>query len=223
MNINFVPSIETTIKGRLLNLIGIITMFLISGGHVMADDQMTQRAKAFVTAHEEKFASLERRANLAWWNANITGKDEDFAAKEEAQNAIDAALADPKAFAEVKTLKEAVDKKQIDDPMLRRCVEVLYRLYLEKQVDPELLRRIVAKSNAVEKTFNTFRAQVNGREITDSEVRRILKESRDSVQRKQVWTASKVVGQRVANDLRELVQLRNEAAKKLNSSQAERQ
>lgn len=215
MNIRFVTSIKTMIESRLSNLIGIVTILLISGGHVMADDQMTQRARAFVTAHEQKFASLERRANLAWWNANITGKDEDFAAKEEAQNAIDAALADPKAFAEVQALKEAVDKKQIDDPMLRRCVEVLYRLYLEKQVDPELLRKIVSKSNAVEKTFNTFRAQVNGREITDSEVRRILKESRDSIQREHVWTASKVVGQRVANDLRELVQLRNEAAKKL--------
>lgn len=184
----------------------------------MADNAMTMRAKAFVAAHEEKFSPLERRANLAWWNANITGRDEDFAAKEEAQNAIDAALADAKAYTELKALKDAADKRQIDDPITHRCIEVLYRLYLEKQVDPDLLRKIVAKSNAVEKTFNTFRAQVDGREMTDSEVRRILKESLDSVQREKVWAASKVVGQRVEPDLRELVRLRNEAARKLGFS-----
>ena len=51
-------------------------------------------------------------------------------------------------------------------------------LYLEKQVDPELLKQITAKANLIEKTFNGYRARVNGRKITDSEVRKVLKESR---------------------------------------------
>ena len=51
---------------------------------------------------------------------------------------------------------------------------------LEKQVDPVLLRQMVAKANAIEQTFNAFRAKVDGRELTDSEVRQILKESKES-------------------------------------------
>jgi peptidyl-dipeptidase A len=201
------------ILARVLQLI-LPTVFL-TGGYLMADTSLTDRARAFVAAHEAKFLPLDRRAGLAWWNANVSGKDEDFAEKEAAQNAIDTALADPKAFAELKILKEAAAKGQIDDQVVRRCIDVLYLLYLEKQVNPDLLKKIVSKSNAVEKTFNTFRADLNGKQMTDSEVRKVLKQSLDSKERQQVWSASKVVGKKVLRDLTELVHLRNEAARQL--------
>jgi peptidyl-dipeptidase A len=96
-----------------------------------------------------------------------------------------------------------------------RQIEVLYLAYLEKQVDPALLKKMVALSNKVEKAFNVFRAQVDGKEMSDSEVRRVLKTSHDSGRRRAVWEASKAVGGVVQADLRTLVQLRNEAATKL--------
>lgn len=166
------------------------------------------RARRFVDAHVKAVRPLEKAAALAWWNANISGKDEDFAAKVEAQNRLDAALADRERFAEVKALKEA----KITDPILAREVAVLYLAYLEKQVDPALLRKITAKANAVEQAFNAYRAQVSGRAMTDSEVRQVLKESKDSARRKAVWEASKEVGRVVEADLKALVALRNEAA-----------
>ena len=59
-----------------------------------------------------------------------------------------------------------------------------YLQYLEKQVDPELLKKITAKANAVEQKFNVFRAKVGDKEMTDSQVRKVLKESADSGERK---------------------------------------
>ncbi len=56
---------------------------------------------------------------------------------------------------------------------------------------------------------------MNGRSITDSEVRRVLKESRGSAERQAVWEGSKAVGPLVEADLKALVKLRNEAARKL--------
>jgi peptidyl-dipeptidase A len=194
-------------------LLAAFTLFILGGSTAMADSDTTDRAKKFVAAHEAKFKSLDRKAGVAWWDANVTGKDEDFTRKELAQNAIDAALADAKVFAELKSLHETT--KAIDDPIVARCIDVLYLMYLEKQVDPELLKKIVAKSNAVEKTFNVHRANVDGKEMTDSEVRKILKSSQDSKRRKAVWEASKGVGAAVESDLKELVKLRNEAATKL--------
>src|SRR2546430_8718451 len=82
---------------------------------VMADPTTTERAKQFVAAHDTKFKPLDRKASIAWWDANTTGKDEDFARKEKAQNEIDEALADPKPFTELKALKEASKSGQIDD------------------------------------------------------------------------------------------------------------
>jgi peptidyl-dipeptidase A len=194
----------------------LLSLFLIlTGIQAMADEPTTDRAKKFIKAHDAKFKPLDKRAGIAWWDANISGKDEDFARKEEAQNAIDAALADPKAFAELKELKQARDKGQIDDKIVARCIDVLYLMYLEKQVDPALLKKIVAKANAVEQSFNVFRAKVDGKEMPDAEVRKVLKESKDSARRKAVWEASKEVGAKVEKDLKELVQLRNEAAKQL--------
>src|SRR5580700_1248581 len=127
------------------------SILLFAGSIAMADEATTERAKKFVAAHTAKFKPLDRRASIAWWDANISGKDEDFALKEAAQNTIDAALADPKAFAELKQLKEASKKGSIGDKTIARCIDVLYLIYLEKQVDPELLKKIVAKANAVEK------------------------------------------------------------------------
>ena len=166
------------------------------------------KAKKFIEEHVARIQPLEHTAALAWWNANISGKDEDFQAKEDAQNKLDAALSDKSRFAELKSLKEAT----FEDRLIERQIEVLYLQYLEKQVDPELLRKITAKANAVEKAFNAYRSQVDGKSLTDSEVRKILKESKDSKQRQAVWEASKKVGAAVEADLKALVKLRNEAA-----------
>jgi peptidyl-dipeptidase A len=168
-------------------------------------------ARGFVTAHEVQVRPLEIAVQRAWWNANVTGSDADFAAKEEAQNRFDAALSDHAKFAELKTLRDA----GVKDPLLARQVAILYLQYLEKQVDPALLRKINAKANAVEKAFNAYRAKVDGKAMTDSEVRKVLKTSKDSVERRKVWEASKAVGPVVEADLKELVTLRNEAARTL--------
>lgn len=172
-------------------------------------------AAAIIKDHVSKMRPLEIQGGIAWWNANTTGNDDDFKKKEEAQNKIDEALADAKMFARVKAAKAAADKGEIKDALVARQIQLLHLQYLEKQVAPELLKKITAKANAVEKTFNVFRAKVDGKEIADSKVRSTLKESADSELRQKVWEASKGVGAAVEADLAELVKLRNEAATQL--------
>jgi peptidyl-dipeptidase A len=180
---------------------------------VLAGADMTERARKFVKDHERRLRPLDVAANRAWWDANTSGKAEDFARKVETQNRIDETLADPTTFAELKALKD--NRQQIDDPILARAIDVLYLLYLEKQVDTALLKKMVAKANAIEEQFNKFRARVDGREMTDNEVRKALKTSTNSERLQAVWEASKAVGVEVAGDLKALVHLRNQAAVKL--------
>jgi peptidyl-dipeptidase A len=188
---------------------------LATGAPVMASPQVTERAKKFVAGHEARLRPLDIAAGLAWWNANITGKDEDFKKKEQAQNKIDEALANKDHFNELKAIKQLKDKGEIEDKVVARAIDVLYLMYLEKQVDPALLKKISAKANAVEQKFNVFRANVEGKELTDSQVRDVLKKSGDTKRRQLVWEASKVVGAEVEKDLKELVALRNEMARQL--------
>ena len=197
--------------------------FLLAGGATVAglltpDSALADAAgdaKKFIADHEDRIKPLETAAGIAWWNANISGKDEDFKKKEEAQNKIDAALSEKPTFAKLKALKEAGDKGELKDPLVARQIDLLYLGYLEKQVDPDLLKRITAKANAVEQQFNVYRAKVDGRPMPDSEVRSVLKNSTDSDVRRKVWEASKGVGAAVEADLRDLVGLRNQAAKTL--------
>ncbi len=197
----------------LLLALAMIVLFSWRPLAVHAGEEMTERARKFIKDHEARLHALDVAANRAWWDANTSGKAEDFARKIETQNRIDEALGNRTVFAELKTLKE--NRKQIDDPILARVIDVLYLLYLEKQVDAELLKKMVAKANAIEEQFNNFRAKVDGREMTDNEVRNVLKTSTDSARLEAVWSASKAVGAEVAAGLKELVRLRNQAAVQL--------
>jgi peptidyl-dipeptidase A len=193
--------------------LGVAGFILMAGsGAAQAGSEATERARKVVRAYTTQIRPLEVKLNRLWWAANISGADKDFKDKAEAQNRLDEALADKDAFAEVKAVKEAGG---IDDPILARAVDVIYLARLEKQVDPALLKKITAKANAVEQAFNVYRANVDGKEMTDSQVRKVLKESKDSARRQAVWEASKKVGQVVEADLKKLVALRNQAAVKL--------
>lgn len=180
---------------------------------LMASPETTAEARRFVDDHEKRLKALDVAAGEAWWQASTTGSKEAFAKKVAAQNRIDEALSDAKTFARVKALKEK--RGEIDDAVTARAIDVLYLLYLEKQVDADLLRKMVEKANAVEEVFNRFRAKVEGEELTDNQMRDILKKSRDSKRLEQAWTAGKAVGAAVEKDFKELLALRNQAAKKL--------
>ena len=56
---------------------------------------------------------------------------------------------------------------------------------------------------------------VGGAEVDDTEIKRILRQSDDPAERREAWEASKTVGAEVADDVRELARLRNEAARAL--------
>jgi peptidyl-dipeptidase A len=182
-------------------------------GQIMANSDVTRQASEFVADHEKRLKPLDTAGNEAWWQASTTGSAEAFKKKIQAQNAIDKALSDRKVFARLKSLRDR--RKEIGDPIIARAIDVLYLLYLEKQVDTALLEKMVEKSNAVEEKFNKFRALVDGKEMTDNEVRDVLKKSTDSKRLQAVWEASKAVGGVVEAELKELVKLRNQAAQKL--------
>src|SRR5260370_41104870 len=114
------------IDGRLLLAawLGLAVIWMVATPMTArANSEMTERARKFVAVHEAKIRPLERAANLAWWNANVTGKDEDFDQKIEPQNRIDEARAAREKFRDLKETKESA---QVDDPTLTRQIDVLY-------------------------------------------------------------------------------------------------
>ncbi len=185
---------------------------IVAAGRAAAEESPTDaRARRFIQQYEANIRPLEIEVNRTTWNADITGTDEAVQKKQEAEVGRDLALADPQPFAELKAIKEA----GVSDPLLAREITVLYLEYLEKQVPPELLKQMLAKWNVTQHAFNTFRAKVDGKELTDNQVRRVLIESRDSAELRAAWEASKKVGRDVLADFKDLIALRNQAAHKL--------
>jgi peptidyl-dipeptidase A len=197
------------------------SMLAIVTPAVRAGADETAAARKFLDDFVAELRPIETAANRAWWDANITGKDEDFDRKEKAQNKLDALLADKQTFATAKMLKT---KGGIDDPIVKRALDIVYLQLLEKQVDKELLEKMTALGNSVEKKFNTFRPKITGKsadgkeeliEVDDAKIRGILKTSTISARRKEAYEASKEVGKLLAPELAQLVKIRNQAAENL--------
>jgi peptidyl-dipeptidase A len=168
--------------------------------------------KDFIAKHVERIKPLEKQANLAWWDAAVTGDPNAYDRSSALTLQIRKIYSDPADFAYLRELK---DSGQIKDKLLARQLTVLYNSYLANQIEPELLKQIVELGTEIEKNFSTFRGAIDGRKVTDNEIKEILKTETDSAKRQQAWLASKQVGEAVAADIVRLVKLRNQAARKL--------
>ncbi len=166
----------------------------------------------FITSHVGKIKPMAKEVSLASWEAAISGRPEDYDKVSELTLKVRQVYSDPQEFA---FLKDAKESGQVTDAILARQLDVLYNSYLESQIEPELLKKIVDLGTKIEKNFSTFRGTIEGNKVTDNEIKEILKTQTDSGKRKQAWLASKQVGAEVADDIVQLVKLRNEAAKKL--------
>ncbi|MHC4727352.1 MAG: M2 family metallopeptidase [Planctomycetota bacterium] len=194
----------------LSTLIIILTISIVLFG--CAHNAKETELDEFITAHVEKIKPMVKEVSLASWEAANSGKPEDYDKVSELTLKVRQVYSDPQEFA---FLKEAKEAGQIRDAILARQLDVLYNSYLESQIEPGLLKKIVDLGTKIEKNFSTFRGTIKGKKVTDNDIKEILKTETDSDKRKLAWLASKQVGVEVADDIVQLVKLRNEAAKKL--------
>ena len=171
-----------------------------------------QGFKQFISDFVVKAEPLNTRYNQTQWDSYITGKAElfDLAARLSLQ--IDSLYQDSLQY---QYLKELNEKNIIADPLLKRQLDILYKSFLGKQINPQLNKQITEQATKLENTFGNFRAEVNGKKLTDNEVTKILKTSTDSKYREEVWRAQKSLGNLSAGDIVDLARLRNQAAREL--------
>ena len=149
---------------------------------------------------------------LTYWTAANTGKPEDFDKASEAEINMDKIFSNKETFGKIKKFR---DSGLILDELKKRELEMIYLSFLGKQINPEKLEKMTKMQNEISKKFQNFRAVVDGKKFTDNEIEDFLKESKDSKKLENVWKAHKAIGPLVANDIKALVKLRNEAAKEL--------
>ena len=166
-------------------------------------------AVSLVEEVEASLAPLDRVRNVAWWDANVEANDETERRRADAELAWSNVLAERGLFDRVQ--KAAAN----GDGLGGRRLELLRNLMLPHQLPESLRARIIELEASVEARFSRHRGVVRGEEVDDNAIKRILRESDDSSERREAWEASKTVGAAVADDVRELARLRNEAARAL--------
>ena len=166
----------------------------------------------FLQAHVAKVEPLSAQANLVYWEATTTGKPEKFEELKRLQLQIRRIYSDANDFARIKAFDES---KSVRDPRLARQLDKLYCTYLQNQIEPDLLGQIVELDTNVQQGFNNYRATIDGRTVTMSDIYTILTTEKDCAKREAAWLASKQVGNVIIDNFLALVRLRNQAAKKL--------
>ena len=167
--------------------------------------------QAFISRFEERVAPAEKRVAEAWWNLAVTGSEEAQRELVEAGTAYNRLFADEGEQERVAAWYEGRDS--IEDELLRRQVDVLYRTFAARRGDPGVMERIEeleAEANAV---YGNHRGTVGGRPVGENEVRDILRTSPYEAVRREAWEASKTVGREVEGTVRELARLRNRLAR----------
>jgi peptidyl-dipeptidase A len=173
---------------------------------------MKAEALSFLDQYRQDLARLEMAASLAEWKAATTGKEEDFEASAEATLALSKYHSDPETY---RRLEKLMAVRGELSPVQARALDLALLAYRRNQLPPELLKKMVDLATEIRRLFNTYRAEFDGKKLSNNDLLEMLADETDSARRQAIWEALKQVGAVVSPKLVELAELRNEAARTL--------
>lgn len=166
----------------------------------------------FLQDFEKRASSIYAKSSIASYDASISGKAEDYQKSERLQLELKKLYSDPKLFSQIKAFRAAKTKQ---NPIQKRQLELIYLQCLGNQLPEKTLAELVRQQTDIEKTYNTHRASLDGKPVSDNELDNILSTSTDRQKLETTWKASKEIGQKTAPAIIQLVKLRNQTAKEM--------
>jgi peptidyl-dipeptidase A len=174
--------------------------------------KMESELEVFIDSLELIVKPVESGAALAYFNATTTGDTAEYNNYSELSIKLSKIYSDTSAFAQIKQIRES---GAVKDSLLVREMNIIYNSFLANQVDQKLMEELIQSQTALEQKYSTFRAAVDGKNLTDNEIEKILKTSANSKELQKTWLASKQIGDSVAQDVISIVKMRNAIARKL--------
>ncbi len=183
--------------------------FVIIAINVFSKDLFMQNEFAiFLEDFIKKVEFKEEQLNKAVWLLETTGsKDASFLVSS-LDNEYKFLYSDEDTY---KKLLEYQNKGF--DPLFQRQLNILINHFKANILPKDLLKEISEKEADLALTYAGFRADIDGKKVTENEIRDILKNETDVNIRKKAWYASKEVGDVLADKIIGVVKLRNKAAK----------
>lgn len=167
---------------------------------------------ALLDAFVDKLKTKTKQVNQASWILETTGSEDAAMLRAELEVELRMLLND-RAFYD--KLQAWFKDEKITDPTFKRQVNVLTRMIKPNLIDKRLLENIAQQEANLSLLFSNFRAELQGKKLSDNEIKNILKNETDVDSRKATWDASKQIGAILAPHVLKLVHLRNEAARSI--------
>ncbi|WP_456275130.1 M2 family metallopeptidase [Bacillus sp. AK128] len=165
----------------------------------------------FLKQQNEIMKELHTNRAQSSWMSSTTGEEEWNKKTAEAQTEMNIYFSNKELFEQV---NDYLNQENLN-PLDQRELETLYSSMVRNQLPEEDLKEMVQLSTELVSVFNTFRATLDGKEVSENDVRDILIKSNDLELRERAWHASKQIGQEVEEKLLTLVRKRNETARQL--------
>jgi peptidyl-dipeptidase A len=165
--------------------------------------------RAFIDEYVSAIEPLYRALNEAYWQFTTTGAV--AAEKEFTRLATESRVlhADRARFERLKRLSASAD----GDALLSRQATLALNAFQASQMPRDIIEHITTLETEIQSAFNAFRAEIDGRNVTDNQVKKLLRESTDGEEVRDAWEAGKQIGAQVADRVRRVARLRNQAAR----------
>ncbi len=153
----------------------------------------------------------EEQVNKASWILETTGSKDAADLVASLSNELCLLFCDKTVYDKLINFK----KENIQDPLLKRQLDILIKRFKANMLPKELLKEILIKEADLSQTYANFRAQIDNKKVSENEINDILKTEKSIDLRKKAWEASKEIGLVLAPKIINLVKLRNKAANHL--------
>lgn len=168
--------------------------------------------KSLIADLEGTLLPLYVESSKSYWAGTTTGNPEDFQRYAKANIKIAEIYSDKVVFDKLSRMKKG---GRVSNPLLRRQLDILYLSFLKGQADTTLQNQIIGKESLLEQKYAGFRAEFRGEKVNDNFVEEVLRTSTDNKALEEIWNAHKAIGPYVAEDVLEIVRLRNTLAQSL--------
>ena len=165
----------------------------------------------FIKIREEfslKLDEVQRNEEIKAWEFYINSNPKTKNAFENAQDEVTKLFSDKKTYEELSAINKFELPKH-EQKQLRK----LLKNFDERLNSGEIYKELERKENEIAQKYNSYIPLIDGKEVSKTEISKILQSEKDVSLRKKAYQALVKGGDLIAEDLIDFVKLRNEFAK----------
>jgi len=166
----------------------------------------------YIKLRDEFCKELEPRqldANKKCWDFYINSSKENLVAYQKADDVYHDLFKNENLY----NIFSDLSKKDLGDKHLNKQVKDLVRDFEDECNNGEMAKALRDKENEIAAKYNSYVPMIDGKEVSKTEITKILQNEKNPEIRKKAYEAKIKGGDLIANDLVEFTKLRNEYAK----------